>query len=234
MVLAVGDLQVPSHVITNEFYRLEGQKFSTSRGHAIWGGEFLRSQPADAVRFYLCLAGPEIRQTSFYGEEFTRTTSEVLGHGLHRWTEDLLGSVAREHGGVVPEHAGTPADKRLVLAHALPDRVAAALAPDSFSLREAAAAIREVVVAMPGALADLGSGGGRPAALADHVEALARVAAAAAPLMPFWAGLVLAALGVPDRDPLGRTPPWPESGTRLVPAGRRIAPSCATPLRALA
>src|SRR6185437_7680158 len=54
LFLAHGNLNLPAQVVTNEFYQLEGDKFSTSRGHAIWGREFLRQVPADQLRFYLC------------------------------------------------------------------------------------------------------------------------------------------------------------------------------------
>ncbi|GAB3998672.1 hypothetical protein GCM10029992_25110 [Glycomyces albus] len=43
----------------NEFYLLEGQKFSTSRRHAIWGKEILTPETVDAVRYYLCRTRPE-------------------------------------------------------------------------------------------------------------------------------------------------------------------------------
>ena len=40
----------------NEFYLLEGSKFSTSRRHAIWGKEILTPETVDAVRFFLAPA----------------------------------------------------------------------------------------------------------------------------------------------------------------------------------
>jgi methionyl-tRNA synthetase len=59
------EIRLPQALLANEFYRLEGQKFSTSRNHAIWGRELLRDQNADLVRFYLAYNGPETEQTSF-------------------------------------------------------------------------------------------------------------------------------------------------------------------------
>jgi methionyl-tRNA synthetase len=226
LLLAQGQLRLPSHIITNEFYRLEGEKFSTSRGHAIWGGDFLRQVPADAVRFFLCLAGPETSQTSFSMREFTDTTTSVLRDGLQGWADDVLESLHRDFGGVVPESdvdSGHPAFE-------LPDVVAKALAPEAFSPRAAAQAVRDVVDGLPASLA---AAQGRAGAMADQVEALALVAVAVAPLMPTWSALVLAALGVPAAEPLHRTPPWPVAGQRLVPAGRSVAETCPTPLKTL-
>src|SRR5437773_2264426 len=49
----------------NEFYLLEGDKFSTSRRHVIWGKDILTPQSVDGVRLYLALTRPEGRQTNF-------------------------------------------------------------------------------------------------------------------------------------------------------------------------
>jgi methionyl-tRNA synthetase len=233
LLLAHGDLRLPGHIITNEFYRLEGGKFSTSRGHAIWGGEFLRLQPADAVRFFLCLTGPEDSQTNFSSREYTRTTDEVLLGGLRTWTDDLISLVHNEFAGTVPAGSTESADPRVAGAQALPDVVAAALAPASFSMRRAAEALRDTALAMPDSLAAaraLGTGTQRAQAVADQLEALARFAAAAAPLMPAWSSQVSAALGLPETDPLSKTPPWPRDGRRMMIEGRPVAPSCPTPL----
>ena len=36
LLIAHGGIALPRTIVANEFYRLEGEKFSTSRGHAIW------------------------------------------------------------------------------------------------------------------------------------------------------------------------------------------------------
>ena len=59
------EIHLPQALLANEFYRLDGLKFSTSRNHAIWGRELLRDQNVDLVRFYLAYTGPETEQTSF-------------------------------------------------------------------------------------------------------------------------------------------------------------------------
>lgn len=235
LLLAHGELTLPKHVITNEFYRLEDEKFSTSRGHAIWGGEFLRQTPADAVRFHLCLAGPETNQTSFSLRKFTETSQTVLREGLQAWTDELLTLVHKDFGGVVPEPGDASPDPRVAAVLRLPDLITEALAPERFSPRRAAEAVREVVIELPESLVAARAlhGTDRAAAVSDQVEALARLAAVVAPLMPSWSSLVLSALSVPASDPLVRTPPWPAAGQRLVPPGRTIAEACPTPLSTL-
>ena len=83
--MALGDLALPAKINTNEFYRLEGGKFSTSRGHAVWGGRLLAEVPADSLRFHLCLTGPEVTQTNFSMAGFAATTQTVLVNGLEQF-----------------------------------------------------------------------------------------------------------------------------------------------------
>ena len=45
-------------LVVNEFYRLDGRKFSTSRRHAVWGEEILELAKPDAVRLFLSLDRP--------------------------------------------------------------------------------------------------------------------------------------------------------------------------------
>jgi len=65
-----------SGMIVNEFYRLDGQKFSTSRGHAIWAHEFLAHADVAAVRTFLAYDRPDRTETDFRLanlESFVRT-----------------------------------------------------------------------------------------------------------------------------------------------------------------
>ncbi|HEX5493815.1 MAG TPA: class I tRNA ligase family protein [Mycobacteriales bacterium] len=54
-------------LVVNEFYRLDGLKFSTSRDHAIWAHEFFGDEDPDMVRLYLCWDRPD-----HYESDFTR------------------------------------------------------------------------------------------------------------------------------------------------------------------
>ena len=66
MLLALSDRYVlPKKFLTNEFYELDYQKFSTSRGHAVWGRDLARSAPRDLIRFYLASTSPEHQRTNF-------------------------------------------------------------------------------------------------------------------------------------------------------------------------
>lgn len=234
LLLAQGTLTLPSQVVINEFYRLEGEKFSTSRGHAIWGGEFLRRTSADALRFHLCLTGPEREQSNFSMKEYTATVADVLVAGLETWTDTVLDLLAQDFAGTVPEAA--PSAFATAQRAELTARVAAALAAESFSPQEAAAALaatvdRAVADLHPLQLVRHSDGPDQPAAyaaaLAGHVELLAAVAVAAAPLMPGWSAFLAEKLGVPVEQET-RMPRWAEADQRLVPAGTVLPESVPT------
>ncbi|MFI6833175.1 class I tRNA ligase family protein [Kribbella sp. NPDC050241] len=56
---AIGGAQV------NEFYTLDGSKFSTSRNHAIWANDFLHDEDVDIVRLYLAWDRPDRYASDF-------------------------------------------------------------------------------------------------------------------------------------------------------------------------
>lgn len=85
------DLPLPIAFITNEFYRLEGLKFSTSRAHAIWLSEALEEIFADHLRIYLAWDRPAVSQTNFRWDDFY---TRVHGDLLPRWY-GWLNSLAR-------------------------------------------------------------------------------------------------------------------------------------------
>ena len=54
----------------NELYLLEGQKFSTSRNHALWADEFLAEEDVELVRLYLSFDRPDRYETDFTHESY--------------------------------------------------------------------------------------------------------------------------------------------------------------------
>jgi methionyl-tRNA synthetase len=51
--------------IVNQWYTLDGLKFSTSRSHAIWVDDLLEVEDAEIVRLYLAWDGPDRYQSNF-------------------------------------------------------------------------------------------------------------------------------------------------------------------------
>src|SRR4051812_49182723 len=76
---ALGDLKLPTEVVSSEFMTMESKQFSTSRGHVILVGDMLARYQADALRYYICAAGPETSDADFTWADFVlRTNSELV------------------------------------------------------------------------------------------------------------------------------------------------------------
>jgi methionyl-tRNA synthetase len=107
-------LQLPYNVVSSEFLTMEGRKFSTSRGVSIYVNDFLSRYDADALRFYLMLAGPETQDTDFTWADFVRRNNDELvatwGNLAHR----TLVNAHRRFGEVPRPGALTVDDKKLV------------------------------------------------------------------------------------------------------------------------
>jgi methionyl-tRNA synthetase len=136
-------IRLPRHFVMNEFYRLDGLKFSTSRNHAIWGRELLKSASVDAVRFYLSYSGPETDQTNFTVKDFQDTAQRELINGWQVWLNELGDKVASQSGGGAPEPGVLTAEQNR-FRHALKSfaaEVALAYEAATFSPRRATRAM---------------------------------------------------------------------------------------------
>ena len=67
---------LPETMVTNEFYELENEKFSTSKGHVIWAPQIAEEYAMDATRFYLCWTNPEHHRTNFSRREMEKLILE--------------------------------------------------------------------------------------------------------------------------------------------------------------
>lgn len=96
MLLAHGDRYVlPVGSVCNEFYDLDGEKFSTSRGHLIGGRELVAEVPRDLVRYHLALTAPESQRTNFTRASLRETTERTLVGPWNRLAEQLDTALAR-------------------------------------------------------------------------------------------------------------------------------------------
>jgi len=69
----LGNLNLPSEVVSSEYLTMEGKKFSSSRQVVIYVRDFLARYDVDALRYYVAIAGPENQDTDFTWSEFVRT-----------------------------------------------------------------------------------------------------------------------------------------------------------------
>ncbi|MEO9236549.1 MAG: class I tRNA ligase family protein, partial [Jatrophihabitantaceae bacterium] len=63
--------------VVNEFYTLDGSKFSTSRNHAIWADELLDREDPEIVRLYLAWDRPDRYQSDFTMAAFEQFRNRV-------------------------------------------------------------------------------------------------------------------------------------------------------------
>jgi methionyl-tRNA synthetase len=72
-----GGYVLPNNVPANEFLNLEGQKFSTSRGWAVWLQDALDAFPPDYLRFALLGVLPETKDSDFSWKETQARINEL-------------------------------------------------------------------------------------------------------------------------------------------------------------
>jgi methionyl-tRNA synthetase len=208
----------------NEFYLLDGDKFSTSRRHAIWGKDILGPHSVDGIRFYLALTRPETHRTNFTLEEYERVVTDTLAGTWQRWLTDLGERVEKQYGGTVPD-AGIWTPEHTAFLARLESRLAemtGCLGQDGFSLNLAARTLTGIVQdtlrfsRLERAVGDMADWQDEArTAIALEAAAAKLLASCAAPVMPRFAARLAAALGV---EPPAR---WPRQVT-LVPPGTRL------------
>ncbi len=93
----MGELNLPSEVVSSEYLTMQGSKFSTSRGKVIYVGDFLRDFGPDALRYFIAVAGPENQDTAFTWDEFVRRTNFELAN---EWGNLVNRSVSMAHRNV--------------------------------------------------------------------------------------------------------------------------------------
>jgi methionyl-tRNA synthetase len=100
MLMAHGDRYIrPEWIINNEFYELESEKFSTSKGHVVTCQEILREVPRDVVRLYLALTAPEHQRTTFSRAGLHKVAEERLVGPWNRLAGALGKGVANAASG---------------------------------------------------------------------------------------------------------------------------------------
>jgi methionyl-tRNA synthetase len=73
-----GPLTLPYDVPANQFMNLEGQKISGSRNWAIWGLDALTRYDPDALRYYLTVNMPEMKDSDWDWKEFVARNNNEL------------------------------------------------------------------------------------------------------------------------------------------------------------
>jgi methionyl-tRNA synthetase len=225
----------PAALVCNEFYLLEGKKFSTSRDHAIWVNELLDTEPADLVRFALAHTRPEVERTSFSLPAYHHLVNNELRGTWSRWLRALGQRVATHFGGESPEPGLWTEDHRRVyreleeMSQRLRERYGAAAFSTGAVTRELIALVHRTRL-LAAAEAPLASWPGRRdflrTAVALELAAARALAQGVAPIMPafaqqLWSGLGLE--GSVDAAGLPAELAWVPVGHRVVLAAEWFA-----------
>ena len=115
ILMGAGNLELPDDIVASEYLNMSGKKLSTSRGgELILVGDFLDRFDADALRYYLMIAGPENQDTDFTWDEFVRRNNDELvatwGNLVHR----TLVNAYRNFGAVPKPQTLTGTDRALI------------------------------------------------------------------------------------------------------------------------
>jgi methionyl-tRNA synthetase len=110
---AFGTLNLPTEVVSSEFLKMSGAKFSTSRGTVIYVHDFLREFGPDSLRYFISVAGPETQDVDFTWEEFVRRTNFELANEWGNLVNRSI-SMAHKNVGAIPNPtAPTDVDEAL-------------------------------------------------------------------------------------------------------------------------
>ena len=114
----LGRLNLPTEVVSSEYLTMEGRKFSSSRKVVIYVRDFLERYDADALRYFIAVAGPESNDTDFTWAEFLRRNNDELVAGWGNLVNRSISMAAKNFGAIPPvDPAGlTEADEALLAA----------------------------------------------------------------------------------------------------------------------
>jgi methionyl-tRNA synthetase len=111
-----GELNLPTEVVSSEYLTMEGRKFSSSRRVVIYVRDFLERYDADALRYFIAVAGPENTDTDFTWAEFLRRNNDELVAGWGNLVNRSVSMAAKNFGAIpaVGPDGLTDADEALL------------------------------------------------------------------------------------------------------------------------
>ncbi|MDX6317903.1 MAG: methionyl-tRNA synthetase [Nocardioidaceae bacterium] len=109
-----GELELPTEVVSSEYLTMESRKFSSSRGVVIYVRDVLRRYQPDALRYFICAAGPENSDSDFTWAEFVRRTNGELVAGWGNLVNRAATMIHRSFGEIPKAGELEPADIALL------------------------------------------------------------------------------------------------------------------------
>ena len=109
-----GELALPTEVVSSEYLTMEGRKFSSSRSVVIYVRDFLERYDADALRYFIAVAGPETTDTDFTWSEFLRRNNDELVAGWGNLVNRTISMAAKNFGAIPAAATLSPVDEALL------------------------------------------------------------------------------------------------------------------------
>jgi methionyl-tRNA synthetase len=106
----LGEMGLPTEVVSSEYLTMEGRKFSSSRQVVIYVRDFLERYDADALRYFVAAAGPENQDADFTWSEFVRRNNDELVAGWGNLVNRSVSMAAKNFGHIPPSIDPTDAD----------------------------------------------------------------------------------------------------------------------------
>ncbi|MDQ6935772.1 MAG: methionine--tRNA ligase [Actinomycetota bacterium] len=110
----LGELNLPTEVVSSEFLTMESKQFSTSRGHVILVGDMLSRYQPDALRYFICAAGPETSDADFTWAEFVQRTNSELVAGWGNLVNRTATMISKSFGEVPAAGTLEPVDEQVL------------------------------------------------------------------------------------------------------------------------
>jgi methionyl-tRNA synthetase len=101
-------------VVSSEYMTMESKQFSTSRGHVILVGDMLSRYQPDALRYYICAAGPETSDADFTWADFVQRTNSELVAGWGNLVNRTATMIAKRFGSIPPAGPLEPVDEAVL------------------------------------------------------------------------------------------------------------------------
>ncbi|HEV7932011.1 MAG TPA: methionine--tRNA ligase [Actinomadura sp.] len=110
----LGELNLPTEVVSSEFLTMEGRKFSSSRQVVIYVRDFLERYDVDALRYYIAVAGPENQDTDFTWQHFLERNNNELVAQWGNLVNRSIAMAAKDFGAIPQAGDLTDADRALL------------------------------------------------------------------------------------------------------------------------
>lgn len=110
----LGELNLPTEVVSSEFLTMEGKKFSTSKSVVIYVRDMLQRYQADALRYFISAAGPENQDADFTWSEFVRRTNDELVAAWGNLVNRVASMIHKRIGHIPAPAEVQPVDQELL------------------------------------------------------------------------------------------------------------------------